>query len=385
MAVGDDAKSRLVAVILSAGEISRAQLSERTGLSPSRVTKVVAPLLESGVLEEVGAGVAQGGPGRPRRMLAVRRDRSVVVGVKLAPRRVTGVLTDMDSRVLRSGSRALDSSDPEVAIRAVGELCAEFRAEGAPVAGVGVGLGGHVDGGVCVWSGLLGWRDVEIADRLADEVGVPVVVDNDVNALAVAELWFGAGRGMRSFAVVTVGVGVGCGLVLGGEPHVGVAGLAGEIGHLPLFPDGPLCTCGNRGCLEAVASRDGMVRAVREQGVACRSFAHLVRMARDGDPAARRVFADTGTAVGRALAVLGNLLNLERIILSGEGMTEYDLFEPALETAWRGHSFSTARVDCDLVPVPVDQVRWATGAACLAIEHLVRSRAFVAPGLPDGG
>src|SRR5439155_19143847 len=120
-----------LAEIVSAGSISRAQLAERTGLSPSRVTKVVAPLLESGVVEEVAVEPAASGPGRPRRMLAVRPRRGLVVGVKLAPSRVTGVLTDMDSGILARTVRALRTSRPESAIRATGEVCAELLAHPA--------------------------------------------------------------------------------------------------------------------------------------------------------------------------------------------------------------------------------------------------------------
>jgi predicted NBD/HSP70 family sugar kinase len=192
--------------------------------------------------------------------------------------------------------------------------------------GIGVGVGGHVDSrlGVCVHSGIMGWDDVAIADRLGAATGLPVVVNNDVNTLAVAEQWFGKGRGVRSFAVVTMGTGVGCGLVLNERLHVGASGLAGEFGHLPLFPEGPLCTCGNRGCLEAVASFPAILRSLRDNGVRCRSIPQAMRLARQAETAAgslaRSAFTAAGTAVGRGIAALCNLLNLEKIILSGEGV-----------------------------------------------------------------
>lgn len=388
MVVGDAAKTRLLAAILSAGAVSRAQLSERTGLSASRVTKIVAPLLESGVIEEVGLAAGEG-PGRPQRMLAVRRNRSAVVGIKLAPRQVTGVLTDMESRVLARAETRPTRSDPQAAVDVIGELCDELRAHPAaerlPAVGVGVGLGGHVDSelGICVWSSVLGWQDVALADRLAARTGLPVVVNNDVNALAVAEHWFGAGRGVRSFAVVTLGLGVGCGLVLNGGLHVGASGLAGEFGHLPLFADGRLCACGRRGCLESVASYPAIQQTLREQGVACRSMPQALRLARKDDSvdgaAAREAFATAGAALGRGLAVLCNLLNLEKIIISGEGVSAQDLFGPALRAAWRSHAVSTAAEDCELVFDVVDQDLWATGAACLAIQHVVDSRLLLAP------
>lgn len=386
MTVGDAAKTRLLAAILAAGEISRAQLSERTGLSASRVTKVVAPLLESGVIEEVGLALGDG-PGRPQRMLAVRRNRSAVIGIKLAPRRVTGVLTDMDSQVLARADRTVATAGQDAAIHAMRKICDELRespaAEGIPTVGVGVGLGGHVDSqlGVCVRSGILDWENVAIADRLVAETGLPVVVNNDVNALAVAEHWFGKGRRVQSFAVVTTGLGVGCGLVLNERLHVGASGLAGEFGHLPLYPDGPACTCGNRGCLEAVASFPAILRTLRDNGVRCRSIAQALRLARKDDTSAgavaRQAFAAAGSALGRGIAALCNMLNLEKIILSGEGVSAQDLFGPALETARRAYSFSTAAEDCELIFDVVGQDMWARGAACLAIQNVVNSRVLL--------
>jgi predicted NBD/HSP70 family sugar kinase len=385
--VGDAAKTRLLAAIMSAGSISRAELSERTGLSPSRITKVVAPLVESGVVEEIAVAGPSSGPGRPRRLLAVRPRRGVAVGIKLAPSHVTGVLTDMESRILDQATRKLSSSRPDPAMRAMRELCGQLLAHpaagGIPAMGLGIGVGGHVDSrsGVIVRSAIMGWERVAVADRLSAETGLRVVVNNDVNTLAVAERWFGKGRGVDSFAVVTIGIGIGCGLVLGGELYTGASGIAGEFGHLPVQPGGALCKCGNRGCLEAVASFPAILQSLRDSGVHCRSITQAVRLAREDDtPAgsrARDAFTAAGVALGRGLAGLCNLLNLQKIILSGEGLTAYDLLRSDVDAAWHAHSFSTAADDCELVFDLVDQYLWAKGAACLAIQEIVNSHALL--------
>ncbi|WP_051386203.1 ROK family transcriptional regulator [Actinokineospora inagensis] len=375
MVPGDVARSRVLAAILSAESISRAQLAERTGLSTSRITKVVAPLVAAGLVED--GALVTAGPGRPRRMLRARLGQRAVVGIKLSPRGATGVLTDMGSQVLARAERTLDQPSPDDAIEAMREICAELTGR-VPITRVGVGLSGHVDGdsGTCVWSAILGWRDVAIADRLSAAVELPVVVNNDVNALAVAQRWFGAGRDVRSFAVVTFGLSVGCGLVFDNQLHTGSTGMAGELGHIPLVADGPLCTCGKYGCLEAVASFPAIVRALQEKGLACRSIVRAMRMARSGNEDALAVFADAGTALGRGLATLGNLLDLDKIILSGEGVRTRDLVEPALRAAWRTHSMPSAADHCELVFVEVDHDMWATGAACLAIQSVVSSPTF---------
>jgi predicted NBD/HSP70 family sugar kinase len=383
MTVGEEAKARILAAVLGVGSISRAGLAASTGLSASRITKVVSPLLTSGILKEVGVA-EPAGPGRPQRMLAVNRDRASVIGIKLAPTAVTGVLTDVHAEIIARAIRRLGSHERAPTMRAAQEVYQELLsvavARRVPPAALGVGVGGHVntDTGVCVLSGIMGWRDFDIAGPLREATGLPVLVSNDVNTLAVAEHWFGKGRGTESFAVVTTGAGVGCGLVLRGRLYTGVSGLAGELGHLPLQPDGPECTCGNRGCLEAVASDQAILHYLQDHGVRdCRSVQQAERLALDEETAAgaaaREAFAVMGRALGRGLAALCNLLNLDRVILSGEGVVTYDLFRSELTASWRKHSFSSAANDCDLIIDPVDDDLWARGAACLAIQDLVTS------------
>jgi predicted NBD/HSP70 family sugar kinase len=390
VAFGEEAKARILTAVLGEGSISRAGLAASTGLSPSRITKVVAPVVESGILKEVGVAVSVG-PGRPERMLAVNRNCTSVVGIKLAPTAVTGVLTDMNAEITVRAVRRLYSHKPEPIMLAAHEVYQELRsvavANRIPPAALGVGVGEHVNTGtgVCVWSGIMDWPDVDIAGPLRVVTGLPVVVSNDVNTLAVAEHWFGRGRGTESFAVVTTGAGVGCGLVLRGRLYTGVSGLAGELGHLPLQPDGPECTCGNRGCLETVASDRAILRFLQDKGVRdCRSVQQAMRLAQDeqtaAGTAAREAFAVTGHALGRGLAALCNLLNLNKVILSGEGAIAYPLFRSELESSWRKHSFSTAADDCDLIIDLVDDDQWARGAACLAIQELVSSARMWPPG-----
>ncbi len=378
--IGEDTRAEVFAAILTAGPLSRTEVARRTGLSPSTVTKVVTPLLAADYLVEAGA--ESSGIGRPRRLLRVNRNRHTVIGVKLGTTHVTGVRTDMEARVNARAARPLAERSPthslEAAAAVVGELLAAEPAASAKALGVGVGVSGHIDArsGVCLRSGLLGWEQVDIAGPLSALTGLPVVVDNDVNTLTVAEHLFGAGRGARSFAVVTVGVGVGCGLLLDGELYSGATGMAGELGHIPVDPAGPQCHCGNRGCLESLASFDAIMRETRGSGgTACSSIEQAIALARtDRGPAgqaARDAFETAGAALGRGLATLCNLLNLEKIVLSGEGAVAHDLFGRALDAALRAHAFSTAARDCDLVVDAVDDDLWARGAACHVIREAV--------------
>jgi predicted NBD/HSP70 family sugar kinase len=379
--IGPRTRADVFAAILTAGPLSRVQVAQRLGLSQSTVTKVVNPLMEAGYLVEDAAAPA-GAVGRPRRMLQVRKELRLVAGVKISPSKVTAVLTDLGAQVLARWEQPLVDHRVRTAVAATAEavqrLVASVPGAAERMLGVGVGLNGHVDpaSGVCRYSALMGWHDVDVAGPLAEACGLPVAVSNDVNTLVVAAQWFGHGRDMESFAVVTVGPGVGCGLLLGGRPYLGRSGLAGEFGHLPLDPAGPVCSCGSVGCLEALASYDAVLRRLREAGLEdCEDIDQAVALARSGrGPDAKTAlaaFAAAGEALGRGLAGLCNLLNLEKIVLTGEGATAQDLFGPALVAALREHAFSTAAADCELVVDAVTDDLWARGAACLVIRDAV--------------
>jgi predicted NBD/HSP70 family sugar kinase len=380
--IGERTRAEIFAMVLTSGPVSRTSLAGRLGLSPSTVTRLLAPLVEADYLRETVSEAV--GPGRPRRMLHVNTRRHFVVGVKIAPTHVAAVLTDMGARVVRRVRAQIADSSPGTALAVSAELTARLLAgtgtAAGSVLGIGVGVSGHVDpaAGVCRYSAILGWRKVDVAGPLSAATGLPVVVNNDVNTLVVAERWFGEGRGVDSFAVVTVGSGIGCGLLLDGSLFSGASGMAGELGHLPLDPDGPVCSCGRRGCLEALASSGAVLGRLRRQGVPdLEDIDDAARLARDGAgahaEAARAAFAAAGDALGRGLAGLCNLLNLEKIIVAGEGAAAHDLFGPAMTAALERHAFSEAARDCAVQIDPVTDDLWARGAACLVIKETVRA------------
>jgi len=379
--IGDDTRAEIFGLVLTAGPLSRTHLAERLGLAPSTITRLLPPLLEAGYLrEEATQGT---GPGRPQRLLSVNVERHLVVGVKIAPTHVAAVVTDMGAQVLARAEEPIADCSPRTALataaRMTGELLAGIPGGAERTLGLGVGLSGHVDAatGVCRYSGLLGWTEVAVAAPLALATGLTTAVANDVNALVVAERWFGSGRDVDTFAVVTVGSGIGCGLLLDGSLFTGASGLAAEFGHIPIDPAGPACTCGRRGCLEALASSGAVLTRLHQAGVHCADLDQAADLARDGSGAdartARAAFAAAGDALGRGLATLCNLLNPSKIILAGEGVTSYDLFSPAMDEALSYHAFSTAAVDCDVQVDPVTDDLWARGAACLVIKDTVRA------------
>jgi predicted NBD/HSP70 family sugar kinase len=371
----DRTQAEVFATIVTRGPLSRRDIARVTGLSQSTITKVVKPMLELGyVVEEKEE--AQG-PGRPVIPLRVNNDRHYVVGAKVTQHEVIAVVTDPQAQILASARAERTGAAPAETASELAHLV-DYLLDEEPsfrgrVEGLGVALGGHVDAvnGVLRYSSILGWRDVPFAAMLEEATGLVTAVENDVDALAIAEQWFGAGQDIANFAVVTVGAGVGCALVVDHALVLGATGLAGELGHIVIDPDGDACACGNRGCLETIASDAAVVAAIVRAGERIETIEQAAALARSGNEAARAAFAHAGEALGRGIAIVLNLFNPARVILSGEGVVASDLLVEALEAALPRHSFSTAAADCDLVTRPLEDETWARGAAANVLRHLI--------------
>lgn len=364
----------LFETVLTRGPLSRRDAARLTGLSPAAVTKLVKPMISHGYLVE---NVREAGvPGRPQIPLQVDANRHYTVGVKLMDREVVGVVADMHAEVQSSHRIHYSDTSPEGVVTAIGELTA-LLLDRSPAArdrllGVGVGLGGHVNGGtgVVVHSPFLNWRNVPLRDLLTDALGLPTVIENDVNTLAVTEQWFGAGSSFDDFALITIGAGVGSALVFDGQLWRGHSGAAGEIGHMVVDPEGPACGCGKHGCLQAVVSDDAISAAMsRTAGRTITKVSQVVALAHSGNTDAQRVFTQAGISLGRAIAALVNLINPPLVILSGEGITASDLFMDALRTELERDAFSTAADDCTVLVRPLPDEAWARGAAATMLRH----------------
>ena len=373
------AVSQVFTTVLSHGPLTRLEVARRAGLSAAAVTKAVRPLMEAGYLAEGADQDAPPALGRPANLVRVDGGRALFIGVKVTGDEVIAVLTDLCCRIRVARHAPLTDRDPKAVLASIADLAQELRTEaddfGVQVLGLGLAVSGDVDRaeGVVRYSPFLEWRDVRLAELAAMTTGLPVTVDNDVRALTVAEQWFGAGAGLTDFAVVTVGAGIGCGLVVHGQVVAGAHGVAGEIGHVVVDPAGPRCHCGNRGCVEAIAGDAAIVARVREvTGVQVADTLEAVALAHRGDAGAREVYARAGEAIGRGIATVVNLFGPERVIISGEGLAAYDLFAEQIRDSFAEAAFgSAARCDVHTRPLPFDE--WARGAAATAIQSFIRS------------
>lgn len=390
-------RSAVLAHLGARGRSSRAELARTLGVSPAHMTQLIRELIADGLVVELDQAPSQGG--RPARMIGVVSNAGSAIGVKVAPDHLAFVEVSIDGTVVRSDSQPFNAS----ASTALGDLTAglaEFIERAAPqrLLGIGVGVPGSVDSqasGV-VDSVQLGWNQMPIGATLRRALGHPVLIENNVNALSMAERLYGIGREHDDFLVVTIGTGVGAGIVIGGSVMRGASGGGGEIGHTPVVEDGPLCSCGNRGCLEAVVGQAALVRIARERGVidAGDGIDALRQAADNGVAEAFAVFAEAGHRLGRALAGVIHTVDPELVIIMGEGTSAWSHWSAGFEPALRSALLPRRRGIGVTVETWQDE-SWAQGAASLVLAtpfdargvagaegELVRERLFSATGAP---
>ena len=314
--------------------ISRAEIARETALQRSTVSTIVEELKADGLVEEIGAGKSTGG--RRPTLLRLHAAGPIAIGVDVTPSRVTVATSDLAGRVLESAKFPTDR-EPEKMICQVIERVREFAGKDRlrTIDHVGVSLPGLVDPvtGRVIYVPYFKWRDLPVAERITAATGLDVTVDNDANAAALAELWFGRPEvsGARDFIMVLVAEGIGTGIVFDGQIYRGERGAAGEFGHMIIGPHGPAaCSCGNYDCWEAFSSeRASIARYAQakncgedraksvEGGPPALEFLHLVEQAMGGEGAAARALAETAHYLGIGISNLIVGLSPEAVVVGG--------------------------------------------------------------------
>lgn len=366
----------ILGVLGTRGPSSRADLARLLGVSPATVTQVTKALLERHLITELESVPSAGG--RPAILLGLDRAAGGAIGAKVTADHVVVVSVELDGTVRSKTETSFDPAAPDALDRLGDVLAAAVEAHEGRLLGVGVGVAGAIDAldsGV-VDAPTLGWSRVPLGASLRARLGVPVLVDNDVNTLATAESVHGIGRDHTDYLVVTIGRGVGCGIVRDGLVVRGASGAAGEVGHIPVGPlgaegdAGPRCGCGNDGCLEAYVGEDGILAAARAAGLTVATTAELAELARSrraGHAAAATVFDTAGRLLGRTLAGVVHTLDPECVVLMGEGIGDWPLWQAGFDAALRRHLLPGRR-DLPVLVEPWAEGQWAVGAACLVIS-----------------
>ncbi|MFI9567206.1 ROK family protein [Streptomyces rishiriensis] len=368
------AGERSVAIeVLVHGPLSRTDLSRRLGLSAGSLTRLTKPLIESGLLVEAPEAGGAGGTrqGRPSQPLDVVAGARSFLGFKITGDTVYGVVTTLRSEVIARRDRPLASRDPAEVVGVLGETADELARAHPGLAGIGIGVGGLVrDRAVVADSPFLGWRDVPLAALVEERTGLPVVVENDVAALVEAETWFGAGRGLDRFVVLTIGAGIGYGLVLGGRRVPCAQEDRGFGRHWILDPAGPLTPDGERGSAVSLLTIPSIRYQVQAATGRERTYEEILALAADGEPMPARVVDEAARALGVLVAQIANFVMPQKILLAGEGVGLMDVGGATVEAAIRAHRHPLA-APVTLETKVSDFHDWARGAAVPAIQVLV--------------
>ncbi|MDG9719510.1 ROK family transcriptional regulator [Streptomyces sp. DH24] len=365
---------RAVAIeVLVHGPLSRTELARRLDLSAGSLTRLTKPLIESGLLVEVPeAGVsAEARQGRPSQPLDVVAESRAFIGFKITGDMVYGVVTTLRSEIVARHDRPLTTQEPAEVADLLGEMTAELTRDHPGIAGVGIGVGGLVrDRSVVAESPFLGWRDVGLAELVAERTGLPVVVENDLASLVEAETWFGAGRGLDRFVVLTIGAGLGYGLVLGGRRVPCAEEDRGFGRHWILRPDGPLTPDGQRGSAVSLLTIPSIRYQIRAATGRDHTYEEILALAAEGEPMSARVVDEAACALGTLVAQISNFVMPQKILLAGEGVGLMDVAGERVRETIRANRHPLA-APVALETKVSDFHDWARGAAVLAIQVLV--------------
>lgn len=365
---------RVVRAVRGAGALTQAEIARATGLSAATVSNIVRELKEIGTVDvrDTSSG------GRRARSVSLSSDAGIVVGIDFGHSHLRVAVGNLAHQVLDEEAVPfdVDSSADEGFRRAeqiVDALLANAGVGREKIIGIGLGVPGPIDAQSWVIDSsamLPGWNGVNPREELSARFGAPVYADNDANLGALGELVWGSGRGCTDLVYIKVASGVGAGLVINGQMYRGLGGSAGEMGHITLDESGPVCRCGNRGCLETLAAARYVLPLLHATHGPDLTMAQMVRLARDGDLGCRRVIADLSHHVGRAIAQLCNVLNPGRVVIGDELADAGELALEPIRTALRRYAIPSAARQVTLVPGALGGRAEVLGALALVLREM---------------
>lgn len=303
--------------ILHAEPLSRAKISEITGLNKATVSSLVQDLIDNKLVREIGTGVSSGG--RKPVLLEFIATAGYAVGVDIGVNYLRGVLTDLRGAIVAETKLPLKAPDADEVFNVLRPFIQALieKAPDSPfgVVGIGVGVPGLVDrAGSVLFAPNMGWRDVPLKEALSRTFGVPVMVDNEANVGALGERMFGIGRGISNMVYVSVGIGIGTGLILHRSLYKGASGFSGELGHLSVEAHGRPCRCGNRGCWELYASEQALLEQAAEAGYP-HDLDALLEAAEAGDANVLAMLGSIGEYLGVGIANIVNVFNPDAVVI----------------------------------------------------------------------
>ena len=375
--------------IRNAGLISRVEIAALTGQSRAAVTNITARLLKEKIIVEKETKTSSS-RGRRRVLLALNPTAAYVVGVKLSAFQVSFAVTNMQADVLSSlimpvriGKKSVEFV-ADLIEEGIRHCVSEARLNMRKIAGIGIGIPGLVDSEkeITLWSPLYKRGNRTMRELIQDRFNIKTHIENDANTVTLAQQWFGEGRGVANFLVVTVEHGVGMGIVVNGQLYRGVKGIGAEFGHLVIIPGGAPCRCRKRGCIEAYVADYSVLGAAIDACKAgrwqCKNISSLTIeevtvIAQQGEPALRKIFKRGGEILGLGISGLVQIFNPEKIIIAGEGVRAGALLFQPMQKMIQAHTTPEMYETLQIVIQKWQDTDWARGAASLVLQELYKS------------
>lgn len=368
--------------------ISRAEIARGTGLTPATVSNITSELIDLGLIEETERGESNGG--RKPVLISIKKDTCYFGGICLSSDTVKAAVSDIEAETLSEFRAPIDGASPEKVVSLAVELLtrAKEKANVKKLVGIGVSTHGLVysDTGMMVFAPNLGWSNVNIGEMLNKATGLPVFVENDVKSMALAESWCGLACGVSDFVYLYIGPGIGGSIVNNNQIFKGPGTFAGEFGHVTIEPDGPLCSCGNRGCLQALASEMAVLQRYRKRKAEQRitphvnNFEELLQSVQDGDSDAKEEILKSIRYIGIEVGNIINTLSPKLIVLNGKITRLAKMFMPVLEEEIKSRSMKYSGSDVRIAFSQLGDEAAIKGAAANVIRKLFESpRKFLNP------
>lgn len=374
-------KFAILRLVKESGPISRTEISQRLKISRTTATLLTNELCQLGLLKEEGQGTSHGG--RKPSLLVFNADYTTVAAIELGATKMAVALTNLNAEIRLCEETPLDHSRPDEVVAMMAKstrtLLARVGVSEDQLLGVGVSVPGLVDSvhGIVEKAVNLGWENVPLRSLLEKHFHIPIRIVDKGDAGALGEKWFGRGRTCDNFIYITVGTGVGAGIISGGQLYSGARHAAGEVGHITAVPDGPRCLCGNVGCVELYASASAVVRRARESSPPGSPLAanpsltaeDVYNAAVRGDKQARAAFAEAGAALGAACVTLVHLFNPELLIFGGGVAQAGEFLLGPVREIIHDRVMRSRMYDLEVVPAGLGMHAGLAGAAALVIQE----------------
>ncbi|PFP31364.1 sugar kinase [Bacillus sp. AFS073361] len=374
--------------------ISRAEIAKLTKLTPPTISSLVAELIEKNLLIEEQSTSATSG-GRKPILLRINYSAYYIIGVYAAAEVIRVILTTMDGKIVTDFSKDIiklptKTEFMNMMIECIHNVLQSKHFERELILGIGIAMHGLVDSeqGLAIFSPHLHLENIPLKERIEKEFNIPVIVENDVRALAIAESWFGQGRGVSDFICLSVGRGIGSGIFINSEIYKSTFYTAGEVGHTILDVNGPLCECGNNGCLEAYASEIAILKKAKEEikhhqdtiltewlkeGSTELSLNMVYTAAKQGDPFAITLLEKAGQSLGLAAANMINILKPSKIILEGSIFKVGDFVLSQLKKRIEKYTFKSSHEEIKVVCSELGKTGMVLGAVTLVLKKLFKT------------